>query len=154
VRFQQVIHMKISKILLPCFLVLAAALPAQADWGTLGMAGLFGYGGFNFAGTPTFNNYTPPYFALHPPVYYGQRFTRPYGVSPYAAWPQLQSNPEYAPQPHVDRSMIICNPYVMGAEVVTAPELAAKELPAKQFAGPLVIDNPYYKPQAVIYTNK
>ncbi|TWU67022.1 hypothetical protein V7x_25940 [Crateriforma conspicua] len=30
---------------------------------------------------------TPPYFALNPPVYYGARYSRPYGISPFAAYP-------------------------------------------------------------------
>ncbi|QDT12596.1 hypothetical protein K239x_46060 [Planctomycetes bacterium K23_9] len=30
---------------------------------------------------------TPPYFALNPPVYYGARFARPYGMSPFASPP-------------------------------------------------------------------
>lgn len=32
---------------------------------------------------------TPPYFALNPPVYYGTRHYRPYGVSPFASPPQV-----------------------------------------------------------------
>ena len=42
---------------------------------------------------------TPPYFAIYPPVYYGKRFERPYGDSPYASFPQLQSAPNYHPVP-------------------------------------------------------
>ena len=38
----------------------------------------------------------PPYFALHPPVYYGTRYARPYGVSPFAAPPQVQVPSDYA----------------------------------------------------------
>jgi len=38
---------------------------------------------------------TPPYFAIHPPVYYGTRYQRPYGDSPFAAFPQLRSGPDY-----------------------------------------------------------
>ena len=30
---------------------------------------------------------TPPYFALNPPVYYGARHARPYGMSPFASPP-------------------------------------------------------------------
>lgn len=32
---------------------------------------------------------TPPHFALNPPVYYGSRYARPYGLSPFAAPPQF-----------------------------------------------------------------
>ena len=41
---------------------------------------------------------TPPYFATNPPVYYGQRFSRPYGLSPFAAPPQLRSSSPYRGQ--------------------------------------------------------
>ena len=33
----------------------------------------------------------PPYFATNPPVYYGARYSRPYGMSPFAAPPVLQA---------------------------------------------------------------
>ncbi|MEO1528037.1 MAG: hypothetical protein AAFX06_21615 [Planctomycetota bacterium] len=36
---------------------------------------------------------TPPYFATNPPVYYGARHARPYGMSPFAA-PPMVSAPE------------------------------------------------------------
>lgn len=83
----------------------------------------------------------PPYFALHPPVYYGIRYTRPYGASPFASAPQLQSPQGYAAvpwpteipgtppsrqtHPHTppaktarttDRSRVIINPYYQPAE--------------------------------------
>lgn len=38
---------------------------------------------------------TPPYFALHPPVYYGNRHTRPYGISPFASLPQVAAPSTY-----------------------------------------------------------
>lgn len=41
---------------------------------------------------------TPPYFATNPPVYYGQRFSRPYGLTPFAAPPQLRSTSPYRGQ--------------------------------------------------------
>ncbi|MDB4331821.1 hypothetical protein OAA27_02000 [bacterium] len=37
----------------------------------------------------------PPYFATNPPVYYGSRHVRPYGLSPFAAPPLLQSSVGY-----------------------------------------------------------
>jgi hypothetical protein len=54
----------------------------------------------------------PPYFALHPPVYYGQRYYRPYGESPFASWPLLQANPTYRPEPARGvSSAVIVNPH-------------------------------------------
>ncbi len=38
---------------------------------------------------------TPPYFATNPPVYYGARHTRPYGVSPFAAPPMVSAGSSY-----------------------------------------------------------
>ena len=58
----------------------------------------------------------PPYFAVHPPVYYGQRYARPYGESPYASWPLLRSAPSYHAVPaegHFVRPHAIDNPLVM-----------------------------------------
>lgn len=41
---------------------------------------------------------TPPYFALNPPVYYGTRHFRPYGISPFAAPPQVSAPAGYEGQ--------------------------------------------------------
>lgn len=38
---------------------------------------------------------TPPYFATNPPVYYGARHARPYGISPFAAPPLATAGPGY-----------------------------------------------------------
>lgn len=38
---------------------------------------------------------TPPYFALNPPVYYGARYARPYGLSPFAAPPMMDAPADY-----------------------------------------------------------
>lgn len=137
---------KIATLLLPCLLLLACPSPAQADNG-LAMAYLFGYGGYGNTGGArgmTSYNSTIPYFSMHPPVYYGQRFARPYGASPFAAWPQLQASAAYAPQPHVDRAHTIDNPYcgtaVSGVSGVSE-QVITQAAPAK----PLEIDNPYYQ---------
>lgn len=38
---------------------------------------------------------TPPYFALNPPVYYGARHARPYGMSPFASPPVVSPSSDY-----------------------------------------------------------
>ncbi|MEM0926262.1 MAG: hypothetical protein AAGJ83_09530 [Planctomycetota bacterium] len=38
---------------------------------------------------------TPPYFATNPPVYYGARHARPYGMSPFAAPPMVSAGDDY-----------------------------------------------------------
>lgn len=95
--------------------LMAPGLTHAGDYGSLALATMFGYGGAWQNRPMVVNNFTPPYFALHPPVYYGQRFYRPYGDSPYASWPQLQPNPAYTPRPQAANGMavgtVIDNPY-------------------------------------------
>jgi len=38
---------------------------------------------------------TPPYFSLNPPVYYGARHARPYGMSPFASPPMVSASDSY-----------------------------------------------------------
>ena len=66
---------------------LAVQSPAQAQWG----CGLGGYGMNYYGYGMPVGWYTgvqgrmPPYFALHPPVYYSGEIVRiPYGASPFA----------------------------------------------------------------------
>jgi hypothetical protein len=68
--------------------VLAVQSPAQAQWGCGGYGG-YGMNAYGY-GMPV-GWYTgvqgrmPPYFALHPPVYYSGEIIRiPYGASPFA----------------------------------------------------------------------
>ena len=149
--------MKFGKLLLPCLILLAFSTPslkAQDGWGGLGMSYLYGYGygGFNSYATRSYNT-NVPYFSLHPPVYYGKRYARPYGASPFAAWPQLQANANYRPvpatswyTPHASGCcpLIIDNPHVP-AEVVPGPagEVEAGVLRQKPVE-PLIIENPYF----------
>ena len=50
-----------------------------------------------------------PYFALNPPVYYGERIARPYGYSPIAVPPALLPA-EFRPIPKADFKEI-SNPF-------------------------------------------
>ncbi len=75
------------------------------DYGTFsGLPGLYGYG---FSG----NLYglgripVPPYFSLHPPVYYSEPVARPYGLSPFAH----RSAPI---EVHRTKPTMITNPFV------------------------------------------
>jgi hypothetical protein len=56
----------------------------------------------------------PPYFAIYPPVYYGDRYERPYGDSPFASWPTLQANPAYMPVLRQESMKMIPNPHCEG----------------------------------------
>jgi len=125
-----------------CALTLVAASgQASADCGGFGYGfGPFG-GYYNYGIQPYVP--APPYFALHPPVYYGQRYTRPYGDSPFAAPSQLQPAASYAPSRHVERSLTIQNPWV--APLESAAEPVPAPVPAPVAVKPLVIDNPYFQ---------
>ena len=85
---------------------------------------------------------TPPYFAIYPPVYYGKRFERPYGDSPYASFPQLQSAPNYYPVPKetMTRSTTVMNPHVDHSQVIGDEPVAAL---APRVGRTVEIINPY-----------
>lgn len=135
--------MKIAQFAAAFLLACTLVTSARADWSGLDISLLYGYRGFGFGGC-NINNQTPPYFAMHPPVYYGQRYSRPYGVSPFAAWPQLQVNPAYAPRLETERAAMIPNPYYTPGVVRSAPVNQVVVAP-QQTVEPLVIKNPYYK---------
>jgi hypothetical protein len=141
--------MKIAKFIIPCLLLLSCPTSLKAEGNDLALAYLFGYGGYGggYRGATTTYNQNPPYFAMHPPVYYGERYARPYGASPFAAWPQLRYNADYAPQRDVSRAQVICNPYTV-EEVVAPSEDVVQAAPVQ----PLKIDNPYFNPE-VRYTS-
>ena len=99
-----------------------------------------------FFGSPFFSGYnhgysnrlpTPPYFSIFPPVYYGRRYERPYGDSPFASQSHLGGNPTYHIRPKqspvqwtvpitsvpefptsVGKQVTIVNPYVRADEAV------------------------------------
>jgi len=99
-----------------------------------------------FFGSPFFGGYnygysnrlpTPPYFSIFPPVYYGRRYERPYGDSPFASQSQLGGNPTYHIRPKqspvqwsvpiapvqeiptsIGKQVTIVNPYVRSDEAV------------------------------------
>ena len=152
--------MKFSRLL--CAALLMAALTASSastakaqGFGNLGLSYLYGYGGFNAGYSQSVYNSSLPYFSLHPPVYYGKRYTRPYGVSPFASWPQLQSSADYKPTPHVARTMlkplVINNPCYPASAKASKGDLTLK-VEEPTVIQPLVIENPYFK-NRVQYTS-
>ncbi|MCA9264319.1 MAG: hypothetical protein KDA60_10745 [Planctomycetales bacterium] len=60
----------------------------------------------------------PPYFALHPPVYYSAPVARPYGYSPFA-YPGNTPTPEIVEEEPV----IIENPHVSPSALEATPTL-------------------------------
>ena len=117
-------------------LLLPAAAQAQYPYGGMGYGGWGqpGYGQGIYRGS----NFVPPYFALHPPVYYSHEIIRrPMGVSPFA-YPSWYAPPSdqamaaasaVAPQP-----LLVTNPYVKGP----APANASIEQPTSAS-----VTNPY-----------
>lgn len=99
----------LRRILAPAMVVvlaLAACGQSSANDG-------FAYSGFPF-GLGFYQPYgirystsvrTPPYFALNPPVYYGQRHYRPYGASPFASLPLVQAGSGYQTRAAGERSL-------------------------------------------------
>ena len=62
---------------------------------------------------------TPPYFALNPPVYYGARHARPYGMSPFASPPVVSPASDYRGRlrtdfylPESEKRTIMVNPCI------------------------------------------
>ena len=138
-------------------MLLAAAIASPAEAQThMGIRGGGGFGGVRarplgvFGGgtsiTTVFDLYrtgqipVPPYYALHPPVYYGQREFQSYGRTPFAFpytwWQQGASGyPAFGgllAQPNLSASapapLVVSNPYTT-ADTATADSS--------------VIDNPY-----------
>jgi hypothetical protein len=112
--------------------VLAVQTPAQAQWGM----GCGGYGmNYYGYGLPV-GWYTgvqgrmPPYFALHPPVYYSGEIVRiPYGASPFACpWGVCPGLPVGAPTVEVEEA-----PAPAGINIKPMAELT-------------MIENGFYRP--------
>ena len=88
------------------------------------------YHGFGYSGSLYGLGYipVPPYFAIHPPVYYSPQISRSYGDSPFSYAPKR-------PMPRPKRQIVL-NPHVPKAEqTVQNPE---EKVAAK------IILNPFY----------
>ena len=93
---------------------------AEGFWGGV-YGGLWGYpwGGYGYSSV---NVPTPPYYAVHPPVYYGRRVAVSYGSSPLfrPVWPAGEPvvPVEAAPSSQAERPAVpgkmILNPFVTG----------------------------------------
>jgi hypothetical protein len=95
----------------------------------------------------------PPYFALHPPVYYSYPVPRPYGYSPYA-YPSYVMTPTYKPvkpvefkNPHVpdksktdqgDTDKAVSTPRAATHRIAEAPVVMLNPFVDQQPAAPQV----------------
>lgn len=85
---------------LACLAIFTCSDASAQHFGTPGMAGAgypwMPYGFYQPYGAHYGTSLrTPPYFALNPPVYYGTRYSRPYGLSPFAAPPMMSAPASY-----------------------------------------------------------
>lgn len=119
-------------ILAALAVALLACVPANA--------GEFGYGAYVWSSpypadlTPLYAVGTipvPPYFALHPPVYYEMPIPRTYGYSPWAYPPYITTPEIVEPTPEIIQNKFVPQPSKK------APEKA------KMASAPLMIQNPY-----------
>ncbi len=121
-----------KKIILTIGLALAGAMTAgrvDAFHGP-GNLGFMPFGFYQPYGVRYSNSVrTPPYFALNPPVYYGSRYARPYGDSPFASPPLLSAPSSYQVQP---AAQFVRPPAMMGREICNpfVDEFGASDKPA------------------------
>lgn len=107
----------------------------------------FGFGGFGGTSiTTVFDLYriglipVPPYFALHPPVYYSYPVPRPYGYSPFAYSGNVRT-PEIVSE--LIEPAIITNPYVPNSQSRETDHQG--RLTSYRQGQPLVVLNPYFE---------
>jgi hypothetical protein len=130
----------IRNLCLTAAVVLCLSLPSNAGayWPYLGYGG-YGYGwGFNQA-----TDYipAPPYFAVHPPVYYAPHITaRHYGASPYAWLPGMQPI-TYVPEGGI--AIQKTQPVMLANTFITEPGATSVSAVASTDVKPLKIENPF-----------
>ena len=106
------------------------------DYGQYGVFnGLWGGNPYAFGRIPT-----PPYFALHPPVYYSHPVPRPYGFSPFP-YPGWVPTPSYLEEEVPAEPAIIDNPHIEGTGIVPPGEVESDDGIAS--TEPQVILNPF-----------
>ena len=86
----------------------------------------------------------PPYFALHPPVYYSQPVARPYGYSPFALRPGQQ--PAEPIIQEVTKPAHIINPFYKGTDQKKDGKLIENKAKTAQNINGSYINNPFYDP--------
>ena len=132
--------MKFARLvaLIACAAMAWGCLQTDVQAQTFGLYGEYGFaqpGWFGYYSSPYATGLIPmpPYYAIHPPVYYSQPVPRTYGYSPYA-YPGTVQTPEI-----VEPEMIE-NPHA----TEPAKEEPASDVKVVRFQ---VIDNPYVRPE-------
>ncbi len=129
-------------------LIVFACVPSLSEKASAqfpGDCGMFPFGGFGFY-SPYGAQYgtslrTPPYFATNPPVYYGARYARPYGMSPFAAPPMVTAPSSYRGrlesefmQPPGAVNGPVFNPCVSHSKAFAQPKVAVGPVRENPFA--------------------
>ncbi|MEM9365398.1 MAG: hypothetical protein AAGD07_05340 [Planctomycetota bacterium] len=151
-------------VVLPLAMVASITLACTGESHAQGFAGnAFGFQAFGFY-QPYGIQYrstvaTPPYFAVNPPVYYGKRYYRPYGVSPFAAPPQVAAPASYQALPEPANLRLrhigpvgqpVANPHCPTTLCESEPDASNPDVPRHELevtevatAGP-VRSNPFF----------
>lgn len=117
-----------KKFLIAAALTLVAAVCVSDNASAQQPCGFGGFAPFGFY-QPYGARYgtslrTPPYFATNPPVYYGARYARPYGISPFAAPPSVSAPASYRARLRTQfQTSATVNPYIIQSAHVK-PEAA------------------------------
>jgi len=96
---------------------------------------------------------TPPYFAIFPPVYYGRRYERPYGDSPFASNSRLGGNSSYHIRPKqspVQWSIGESNVQMNASGIISS---SSPTLAPTGTGKHVTIANPYVRNEAVVAGN-
>jgi hypothetical protein len=139
-------HNRIRLVL--CFALSIAGGTAQAYDGWGYAFPWFGYGNNGPAAYALGNIPAPPYFALHPPVYYSHMITpRSYGRSPFAC----PCNCHHGGRP-IAAARIMANPLIQIKPTAPAKESESNAKAAVAVAAvPTRITNPFYsQPEGVL----
>ena len=88
-----------KRLFVLCCVAVFVAVSSSSDTATAQGPGSYSFLPFGFY-QPYGSHYgnslrTPPYFSLSPPVYYGARHARPYGLSPFASPPLVSASGNY-----------------------------------------------------------
>ncbi len=117
---------RFSATILLAFLATALSCESASAQYPLGIGGFQPFGFYQPYGARYSNSLsTPPYFALHPPVYYGARYARPYGISPFASPPIVTAPSGYEGRlrTNFQQTPTQCNPY-LSKGIQAAPVVA------------------------------
>ena len=93
----------------------------------------YGFGGYFSSPYAMDRIPTPPYFAIHPPVYYSAPFPRTYGYSPFA-YPGTVRTPEI----EVTKPVMIENPYTSDKKKEDRNDLKTAKSTSRLIINPFV----------------